>query len=333
LASASEAAERPERRRTLLQAAGVGLGLGLLAWVVASVGPGAIARAMLEAAPWMPLVVLFDLGFFVSEVAAHRAVLGPRRADIPAARLVRASLLYYCVMVLAPLGRLGAEVARAAAYAPHVGAGRATAAAGNMQAGVLLANAIVSAPIWLAVAAAVGPGHALAWLVVVNGAGTALLGTVTWLLVRRSRVGRWLAARFPRFAKLGQELDEAGALCRREMLASVGFCSLARLSQVAQYAALLGAIGASVSLSGSLVAMGVHLVGAAFGDLVPNQIGIQEGAYQFFADAVGLAADPARAVSIALLTRVSQLLVAGSSLLALFFTRHLDAAPAPEPAR
>lgn len=315
-----------------MQALGIVLGLGLLAWVVWSVGPASIARAMVEAAPWMPLVVLFDLGFFFSEAAAHRAVLGPRRNDIPRARFVRASLLYYCVMVLAPLGRLGAEVARAAAYAPYVGGGRATAAAGNMQAGVLLANAIVSVPIWLAVAGAVGPGHALSWLVVVNGVGTGVLGTVTWLLVRRSRVGRWLSSRFPRFAKLGQELDEASAISRKEMLLSVGYASLARVSQICQYAVLLAAIGAAVTLSGSLVAMGVHLVGAAFGDIVPNQIGIQEGAYQIFADAVGLAADPARAVSIALLTRVSQLIVAGLSLVTLFFTRHLDATPAPEPA-
>lgn len=317
--------------RTALQVLAIVLGCVLLGYVVWSVGPSAIWAAMLGAAPWIPLVVLGDLGFFLSETAAHRTVLGPRAADIPTARFVRASLLYYCVMVLAPLGRIGAEVARGAAYAPYVGAGRAAAAAGNMQAGVLLANALVSVPVWLAIAGVVGPGHALAWLVVVNGVGTFGLGTVTWLLVRRSRVGRWLATRFPRFAKVGSDLDEASVISRREMVTSVGFSFLARLSQIGQYAALLGAVGASVTVTGTLVAVGIHLVGAAFGDVVPNQIGIQEGAYELFADAVGLAADPARAVSIALLSRVSQILIAGTSLVVLFFTRHLDVHP-EEPA-
>jgi hypothetical protein len=296
-------------------------GLVALVLVVRSVGLDRIVSTLLGAAVWMPGVVLADLTFFFCETMAYRVVLGPGAAQIPRRRFVSASLLYYCVMVLAPLGRVGAEVARAATFTPYVGAGRATAAASHMQAGVLLANFFITVPAWIAVAQTVGAGHALAWLLLINGVGTGVLGLTTMLLLRRSKAGAWLGRRFPRLRKLGADLDEAVAVPHRELWRTVGWCSLARLAQLAQYAVLLGAIGGAISLNGSLVAMGVHLVGAGFGDVVPNQVGVLEGAYHIFADAVGLGHDPARAVSIALLARISQILIASLGLAGLWLLR------------
>lgn len=307
--------------RALLLIAGV----SMLAFLIHSAGAERVLATVIGAAAWMPLVIVFDLGFFACEALAHRAVLGPRRAEIPWTRFVRSSFLYYCVLAIAPLGRAGAEVARAASVAPYVGGGRAAAAAANVQGGVLIANLAISLPCWIAVASSVGPQHPLAWLLALNGIGTGIAGVVTLLVVRRSRVGGWLGARFPPLAKLGAELDDAVVAPRRDLVIATAWCVAARVVQIGMYASLLAAIGASVTLGGTLVALGVHLVGAGFGDFVPNQIGILEGAYRIFADAVGLAHDPARAISIALLARVAQFVIAGSGMLALAVWRR-DAA-------
>jgi hypothetical protein len=66
---------------------------------------------------------------------------------------------------------------------------------------------------------------------------------------------------------------------------------------------------------------GVHIVGATVGDAVPNQLGVTEGAYRVFAEAVGLGDAPARAVSIALAIRVVQLGLAGVAWCAAMVTR------------
>jgi hypothetical protein len=309
-----------DRRGRLLRVALLVGGTLLLGWLIHDVGAARVLATALAAAPWMPLVIAFDLGFFACEAMAHRAVLGPARASIPWSRFVRSSFLYFCVLAIAPLGRAGAEIARAASFAPHVGGGRATAAGVNVQAGVLLANLAISIPCAVAVAATVGVQHPLAWLLMINGAATGVLAGITLLVIRRSRIGRWVGARFPRLARAGADLDEAVVAPRRDLARSTFWCCAARVVQIGQYAALLAAIDASVSVRGTLVALGVHLVGAGFGDLVPNQVGVLEGAYRIFADAVGLAHDPARAISIALLARVSQLLIAatGIALLALW---------------
>lgn len=318
---AAPSAAAPGSRMPWWRALAMIAGLVALVIVVRSVGLDRIVSTLIGAAVWMPGVVAADLTFFCCETMAYRAVLGPGAAQIPPRRFVSASLLYYCVMVLAPLGRVGAEVARAATFTPYVGGGRATAAASHMQAGVLLANFFITVPCWIAVSMAVGVTHPLAWLLLINGVGTGALGLVTMLLLRRSKAGAWLGQRFPRLKKLGADLDEATAVPHHDLWRTVGWCSLARLAQLAQYAVLLGAIGASISLSGSLVAMGVHLVGAGFGDVVPNQVGVLEGAYHVFADAIGLSGDPARAVSIALLARISQILIASSGLIGLWLLR------------
>jgi len=297
------------------------VGIALLAYVIRTVGPARILATLIGASVFMPLIIAGDLAFFICETFAYRAVLGPKVDSIPSGFFARTALLYYCVMVLAPLGRMGAEIARAAALSSHVGAGPVTAAATNMQGGVLLANCFVSVPALVAVIHVVGIDHPLSWLLTINAVGTGVLGLVTLLIVRKSRIGGWLGRRIPRLAALGADLDASAVVDRSRLVRSVAFCFAARLAQIAQYAALLAAVGATVTLGGSLVAFGVHLAGAAFGDLVPNQIGIMEGAYQIFADAIGMADDPARAVSIALLSRVSQIVIASTSMFVMAFSK------------
>ncbi len=72
---------------------------------------------------------------------------------------------------------------------------------------------------------------------------------------------------------------------------------------------VLHAIGGHATPASALTAQGIHLVGAAAGDLVPNQMGITEGAYRLFTQALELGV--AQALSIALVVRIVQLTLTG----------------------
>jgi hypothetical protein len=76
---------------------------------------------------------------------------------------------------------------------------------------------------------------------------------------------------------------------------------------------LVVAVGGSLGVSGTLLAQSIHLVGAGLGDMVPNAAGITEGAYRAFGHLLGVG--PAAAISIALVHRLAQYLLAGTSLL------------------
>jgi uncharacterized membrane protein YbhN (UPF0104 family) len=76
-----------------------------------------------------------------------------------------------------------------------------------------------------------------------------------------------------------------------------------------QYGVVLHAIGGHATPFTALAAQGIHLVGASVGDLVPNQMGVTEGAYRLFTSALGVTA--ARALSIALIIRIVQLSLTG----------------------
>lgn len=285
-------------------------GLGVLAWLVVETGPAAVWATMLGGAQLLPLIMLFDFGYFIAEALAHRAVLGERAHAIPRRVFVRATLLVYVVNALLPFGRAGAEVARAASFTPYVGVGRATAAGTNVQVTAFLANTFISTLCWIASASLLGPGHLLSWLLLGNGVLTLGLATATFTLMRQSRLGRALEARFPKLAQRFAGMGDGLRATRAELGLAALFACTARVVQIGMYAGLLLAIGATLTLGGTLLALGVHLVGAGLGDLVPNQVGVLEGVYRVFADALSLGDDPARAISIALLARVSQVGVA-----------------------
>jgi hypothetical protein len=299
-------------------------GLGGVAWLVVDTGPRRVLDTLLGGAAILPLVMLFDAGYFVSEAFAHRAVLGPGGASIPARVFVRSTLLVYVVGSLVPLGRAGAEVARAAAFTPFVGAGRAAAAGTNVQVAAFVGNTFISVCCASASVAMLGLGSPLTWLLFVNGGGTLMLAIVTWTLVRHTPLGARIAARFPGMAQRFEGIGEGLRATPAELGRAVVFACLARVVQIGQYAGLLLAIGAHLTIGGTLLALGVHLVGAGLGDLVPNQVGVLEGAYRVFADALSLGDDPARAVSIALFARVSQVSIASMAMgvLALWPSQH-----------
>ncbi len=83
--------------------------------------------------------------------------------------------------------------------------------------------------------------------------------------------------------------------------------ALGRAAQTAEYGVILLAVGGVLTPVSALVVQGIHLVGAAIGDFIPGQLGAVEGAYRAFASTLGFGADPARALSIALVARIAQI--------------------------
>ena len=63
-------------------------------------------------------------------------------------------------------------------------------------------------------------------------------------------------------------------------------------------------------MHGAFLAHGIHLVGATAGDMIPNQLGVVDGVYKTFAPVLGFASAPARALSIAFVAHITQLLCA-----------------------
>lgn len=298
-----------------------------VAYLVYETGPERVWSTLVGGAWTLPFVMVFDAGYFVCEALAHRVVLGPSGKTIPARVFVRATMLVYVVASLVPLGRAGAEVARVGTFAPFVGTGRATAAGTNVQVAAFVGNTFISALSWAACVWVIGALHPLTLLLAVNGLGTLLLAAVTWALLRHSRLGVAIASRWPKLAARFEGLGEGLRASPVELVRAIGFTCLARVVQIGMYTGLLVAVGLPISLLATLLALGVHLVGAGLGDVVPNQVGVLEGAYRVFADALSLGDDPARAVSIALFARVSQIGVATLCLAALGLTGGISPKP------
>ena len=290
------------------------LGVGAVVLLIDDAGAEHVKNALLGAAPWIPLIVALDMTWFLCETLSHRAFLGDKAAQVPWTAFFRSAAMAYGVMTLLPAGRAGAEVARATAIARYVGTPSALAAAARVQSISLVANTLITVPCWLAVAYTASAGDALAWFLLLNGAATAALGTVLWLVSSRSRVGAWIGRKFPRIADHGAAVDEALRAKAPSAVRPLGFAFMGRLAQTLQYTVVLVAVGAQWTPLGGLVAQGIHLVGAGLGDFVPNQVGITEGAYRLFASALGLGGDPGRAISIALVIRLCQFGLALSCL-------------------
>jgi hypothetical protein len=290
------------------------VGIGVVVYLIREVGPLRVLETLLAAGPFMILVVLFDAGWFVSEVVSHRILLEGDAKKIPWPVFLRTQLITYVFLVLVPAGRAGAEVARATALKKYVGGGRAAAAATTAQAISLLANTAISIPCAVAIGIAVGFEHALTWLMIANGLVTLVAGSVILIVSRRLEIGRLLGKRIKKMVHVADAFDGALRVPRKRLIMATAVNVVGRVSQTIQYGIALLAVGGAFTFLGALLAQGVHLVGAFAGDFIPNQVGVVEGTYRVFADTLGFADDPAKAVSIALLARVSQIVLATFSL-------------------
>jgi hypothetical protein len=305
------------------------LGLGAVTALVNETGPRKVGAVLLGAGAHLPFIVLLEAAWISMDTFAVRALLGQHGKDAPAKLYLRSGMVAYGVMALLPAGRTGGEIARATILGPHVGGARAGAAAARINGVTLLANALISIPCFLAIGNVVGFGDKLSLAVLGNCAVTGFMGAGILLVTRKAKVGGFLGKRFRSMVHWGPAFDDA----LREMPAvpykAIALCFLGRFIQMIQYAVILHAVGGKLTLTSGLVTQGIHLVGAALGDMVPNQVGFNEGAYRLFAEALGLASDPARAVSIALVARLGQFFLAGTCFVVTALWKRSEAPAAP----
>jgi hypothetical protein len=317
---ASASSERSERSRTrwtwikrIARPLFFVLGVAAVVLLVRDAGAERVLATLLEAGPWLPLIVVLEGGFMAADVIALRGLFGEVGRRVPKAVWIRSAMMAYGVMQLLPAGRAGGEVARATVLAPYVGGARAMAMGTRLQAATLLGNTMISVPCYVAVAFASNAHSPLGYMVLGNGLITGVLGGAIVLASRRARVGGWLGKRIATLAAHGATFDEALRL-QTPWRPAITATTAGRLIQAAQYGLILAAVGGSLSIVSALVSQAIHLVGAGLGDLVPNQVGITEGAYRLFAPSLGLEHEPARAIGIALIARICQFFMAGVCL-------------------
>lgn len=316
----AESPPRPGAARRILSWVLLVGGATLLVALIRRVGVDAVLRACADAGPYLPLIVVLDACWFAGESGSHRALLGADAKRVPLSVLVRGTAAGYVALVLLPLGRVSAEVARAAPLAGYVPPARIAAAGVNMQAVSLLGNMLVSLPCALAVGSVLGASHLLTLFVIGNAVVTGVGGLGLLLVLRRTRVGVALGKRLPWLVPEPSTGGEALKVERSSLVRATAIAFAARLAQTAQYGLILFAVGGTLGVGSAFFSQGVHLVAAAVGDLVPSQLGVLEGAFHLSASYLGFAADPARAVSIALLARASSLILATTTLTLLVAT-------------
>jgi hypothetical protein len=299
-------------RGRFLRLAALAAGIALVAWFVHDAGTQSVLAVMDRAIRWLPVIVLLEAVILVTDFWASRALVGGARTRVAPALWLRATTLAYASSILLPAGRAAGEATRAATLSPALGWGHASAVCTRLQAAVLFANAIASTTIALTIAT-LGPPAArvLPWALLGNALVCALIGTALVLLLRDARFQAWLRRRFPRFVR--SHAPEPFTPERAPLGLAVILALFQHVAQTTQYGVVAHAVGGAVSSRVAMAAQGIHLVGAAAGDAVPNQMGATEGAYRLFSSALGM--DAPQALSIALVVRVAQLAVALGCLL------------------
>lgn len=299
--------------KTIARVALFVFGVAAIVYVVNDAGPAHVWATLVGAGAFVPVIVALEAAFMSMDVLSLRALIGAPAHEVPLRVWVRSGLMAYSIMILFPGGRAAGEVVRAAQLAQYTGGAKAAAYGTRLQAATMLGNTLISIPCAMACFWAGGADDALPWLVLGNGLVTAVIGGGILFVSRRSKVGGWLGAKFKALGSHGASFDEA-LRTETPFGPPLLFSALGRVFQAVQYGIILLAVGGSLGVVSALISQGIHLVGAGAGDLVPNQAGITEGAYWMFADALGLSADPAAAVGIALIARFCQYTLAGLGL-------------------
>jgi hypothetical protein len=320
-----------ETRQRIVQTLLAAIGLGLVAYLVHGAGPTKVLHVLEQAAWWLPAIFALEIAQIASDIVALRLLLGREAVRVSAATWVRSSAVAYAMMILVPAGRASGEVTRGALLAKSVGAPWAATAAAQLQASYLFANGVLSTASFVAVASWIGFRSPLALLLAGNAALMAILSASILAVLRGARAGRFIEKIRQRFIKSTAASPplEPGAR-RRIPWRAAAVCAMSRGAQVLQYAVILAAVGGVPSVRSAFIAHGIHLVGSTAGDMLPNQLGAVDSAYEAFAAAIGFAGQPARALSIAFVAHATQLLCAATCILIAVVTRRGATPPEEE---
>lgn len=302
------------------------LGVVAVVVLVRNAGPERVLEVIVRAAPLLPVIFLLEVSWISMDAVALRFLYRERGREVPFGAWVRSAAVAYGVMVFLPAGRAGGEIMRAAHLSRYVGMLAVTGAA-QLQGSTFLANAVISVPCLVAVAYVVGLMHELALLIAVNAVAVAVLGVLVLFTASHAELGGRLARRFTFLQPYAAQLDEAAKPLVAFPKRALAFTVTGRAIQALQYGFILLAVGGELGVASALVAQGIHLVGSGLGDMVPNAVGITEAAYRFFAPTLGLGDEPARAIAIALVARLTQYTLAALALLGSAVGRAASGAP------
>jgi hypothetical protein len=314
------------RRSALSVVARVALALGGLAIVarlVRDAGPEHVAAVLWQAGRWLPVILALEVFQLTTDFLALRSILGDRWRQIPIPTWVRSSSIAYAMMTLLPAGRAAGEVTRGALFSRYIGAPRAATTSTRLQAAYLAANGTLSLMACCVVASRFGIETPLALLLAGNVVFQTFIASGLLAILRAARIGRWLNRMRLRFVPGAVESPPLDPEERKRIPWRAWLCCCTgRTAQLVQYGIILHAVGGVTSVPNAFIAHGVHLVGATLGDMLPNQLGVTDGAYRAFAGDLGFAADPARALSIAFVVRIAQLTLAATCVVVATLTRH-----------
>jgi hypothetical protein len=301
-------------------------GIGFIGYLVYKTGPRQVAGVLLDAGPYIPLIILFEAAMLVTDSVAFSAILGPRSKNVSVRGWVRSSCVSFLCIAFLPAGRTASEVARATILAQYTGAFRSATAGAEMQAAALIGDGLISGAVGLGIYAMLGSEGKLAWMLGGNFVLATTLGAGLFLLLHHKGFAAWMKRRFPKVAKAaGNEVSTP----RYFGVLPSAWSFAGRWLQVAQYGVAVFAVGGAFGFRGAFVAHGIRMVGATVGAAVPNQVGIVDGAYVAFADELGFHGAPAKALSVALVLRASQLLFALVCVIVASLTREA-ARPRPQ---
>jgi hypothetical protein len=300
-------------------------GIVFIAYLIHKAGVRNVEDALLSAGPYIPVIILFEAVILATDTAAFAAILGPdKRKPISGKGWVRSSAVSFICLALLPAGRTASEVARAAVIAQYTGAFRSAAAGAELQAAALIADALISAAVGIGIFVMVGDQGKLAAMLGGNFFLAGVLGVMLFLLLHHRGFASWVKRKFPKIARnAGDEVTTP----RFYGILPSAWSFLGRWLQVTQYGVAVLAVGGTLSWRGAFVGHGIHMVGATVGAAVPNQVGVVDGAYVAFASVLGFPGAPAKALSVALVLRASQLLFAALCMVVATVTREAPAAP------
>ena len=305
----------PAARQAVARALPAMVGLFLVGCLVRNAGPSRVVQVLSQAAWRLPLVFTLEFVQLASDVVALRWLLETASGRVPVTTWVRSSAAAYAMMILVPAGRAAGEVTRATLLARHVGAPWATTAAAQLQAAYLFANGVLSLFSCIAVTSWLGARSFLSLALVANTVLMWALSAGVLAVLRGDRAGRWIERMRLRLVKGVAAAAPLEAHARRRLpWRAAVMCSASRGAQVVQYGVLLAAVGGVSTVQKALIAHGIHLVGSTVGDVLPNQLGIVDGAYSSFAAAIGFAGQPARALAIPFLAHTVQLTCAAGCI-------------------
>ncbi len=294
-------------------------GIAFIAYLVKQAGPRSVADALVSAGPFIPIIIALEAVQLATDTVAFATILGPERRKVISVKgWIRSSCVSFVCLALLPAGRTASEVARATIVAQYTGAFRSAAAGTELQAAALIADALISGSVALGIWAMVGSQGNLAWMLGGNFLLAGTLGVLLFLVLHNASFARWVKKKFPSIAKsAGDEVTTP----RYFGILPSAWSFLGRWVQVVQYGVVVLAVGGAWSVRGAFVGHGIHMVGATVGAAVPNQVGVVDGAYVAFANVLGFPGAPAKALSVALVLRASQLLFAAICMIAATLTR------------